>query len=53
MFEGKKQSECRAMVQKVLMPIGMAGRVKMLCRPPSEWNMFSKGKIREMWKVGV
>ncbi|KAL8424588.1 hypothetical protein Efla_003704 [Eimeria flavescens] len=46
-FEGKTYGQINAMVDRVLEPIGLKGRVKLHCQPPSR---FEKMRHRVHWR---
>nr|PVC49762.1 hypothetical protein MACL_00002782 [Theileria orientalis] len=41
LFEGKTYSEMNEMVNGVLEPLNLKGRVRLNCQPPSRYNTYS------------
>eukprot|EP00434_Breviolum_minutum_P006883 symbB.v1.2.006074.t1/scaffold332.1/size322744/9 len=47
-FEGKTHKEINRMVEELCEEVGMGGRVRILCQPPSRWHMM-KHRTRRRW----
>ncbi|CAJ1364621.1 unnamed protein product [Effrenium voratum] len=47
-FEGKTHKEINEMVDELAAQVGMRGRVRLLCQPPSRWHML-KRRARSRW----
>eukprot|EP00933_Yihiella_yeosuensis_P072459 TRINITY_DN80843_c0_g1_i1.p1 TRINITY_DN80843_c0_g1~~TRINITY_DN80843_c0_g1_i1.p1 ORF type:complete len:164 (+),score=19.51 TRINITY_DN80843_c0_g1_i1:91-582(+) len=47
-FEGKSHKEINDMVDSICDEVGMKGRVRILCQPPSRWHMM-KRRTRKRW----
>uniref|UniRef100_UPI00389B3A8B mL179 n=1 Tax=Toxoplasma gondii TaxID=5811 RepID=UPI00389B3A8B len=50
LFEGKSYKEIYAMVDRVLEDIGLSGRVKLYCEPPSLLHKM-KYHVRKHWPL--
>lgn len=49
-FEGKTYVQINAMVDRVLEPIGLKGRVKLYCQPPSRFENM-RHRLRWRWQL--
>ncbi|CAK9064549.1 Hypothetical protein SCF082_LOCUS33211 [Durusdinium trenchii] len=47
-FEGKTHKEMNQMVEDLAAEVGMSGRVRMICQPPSRWHMMRR-RTRKRW----
>mmetsp|Transcript_140972 Transcript_140972/g.351519 ORF Transcript_140972/g.351519 Transcript_140972/m.351519 type:complete len:173 (-) Transcript_140972:103-621(-) len=47
-FEGKSHKEMNAMVDACAEEVGMGGRVRCICQPPSRWHMMRR-RSRHRW----
>eukprot|EP00930_Biecheleria_cincta_P050433 TRINITY_DN35601_c0_g1_i1.p1 TRINITY_DN35601_c0_g1~~TRINITY_DN35601_c0_g1_i1.p1 ORF type:complete len:151 (+),score=17.34 TRINITY_DN35601_c0_g1_i1:91-543(+) len=47
-FEGKSHKEMNELVDDICDEVGMKGRVRLLCHPPSRWHMM-KRRSRKKW----
>ena len=47
-FEGKTHKQINEMVDAIAEEVGVKGRVKLLCQPPSKWHML-KRRSRHKW----
>lgn len=50
LFEGKTYAQINAMVDRLLEPIGLKGRVKLHCQPPSRFEKL-RGRLRWRWQL--
>lgn len=50
LFEGKTYGQINAMVDSVLKPIGLKGRVKLHCQPPSRFEKM-RHRLRWRWQL--
>mmetsp|Transcript_126196 Transcript_126196/g.200156 ORF Transcript_126196/g.200156 Transcript_126196/m.200156 type:complete len:155 (+) Transcript_126196:70-534(+) len=51
-FEGKSYKEIHDMVNACCAEVGMEGRVRMICQPPSRWHMMRK-RARKRWNLDM
>mmetsp|Transcript_61751 Transcript_61751/g.170785 ORF Transcript_61751/g.170785 Transcript_61751/m.170785 type:complete len:191 (-) Transcript_61751:140-712(-) len=51
-FEGKTHKEMNAMVEECCEAVGMKGRVKLICHPPSRWHMMRR-RARKRWYLDM
>mmetsp|Transcript_15616 Transcript_15616/g.35887 ORF Transcript_15616/g.35887 Transcript_15616/m.35887 type:complete len:133 (+) Transcript_15616:43-441(+) len=49
-FEGKTFAEINTMVEECCKEVGMEGRVRMICQPPSRWHMMRR-RARRRWDL--
>ncbi|EKX72959.1 conserved hypothetical protein [Theileria equi strain WA] len=50
MFEGKSYAEINQMIEKILEPLELKGRVRLNCQPPSRYHKL-KRHIRWRWNL--